>query len=61
MPVIMDGGLTTAGAAVNHSPDANCALVHLPNRSQWLEALRWINAGEELTTDYRYPSWRTYK
>lgn len=52
---------------VNHSCQPNCALVTLPSASAgagsaaedelWLETLRAIAAGAQLTIDYGWPAW----
>lgn len=55
--VRMDNKITEAGAAVNHSREPNCEIAHTPGGNLYLVALRDIEAGEELTHDYRIATW----
>ena len=61
LPVVLNDALTDAGAAVNHSPDANCALAILPHGNMYLESLTWIDIGDEITQNYRHIEWRPHK
>lgn len=55
--VQFQGQLTRAGAHVNHSHRPNCELVHNAQGYVYLRALRDISPDEELTHDYRKPTW----
>lgn len=56
-----DRQITREGAAVNHSRQPNCEIAHVPGGNLHLIALRDIDAGEELTHDYRIATWRPEK